>query len=426
MHWPLSRPSNYDEPIMPPPPGAVQSPAPFKVFYSYARKDADLRQALAKHLTPLRDEGLITDWYDDGVELGQDFNAEIRAKLEEADLILLLVDVDFLSSEYIKTHELPVALEREKEGRARVVPILVDYFENWRRHVLFANRQSPVSGGTGIKQRRGRNLALAKVAEGIRVVVEKWRKEPGVVIDPGPIPPSPRPCHIAFVYKPPFDDALFQTIRTNPFKDHFDPADADQNGDVRASLWLPNTSELRGDLPSYTTMVAVCDAGGPSDMTAVPTEVQEYYKLPVSELKPEQREGFAEVAGKVLSGTLVVVAAVPRLLLGNRVGSAALAYQVLLNLMLVPLASGLAALHFRQIRLQLNRTDPKSEFPVAHAKKVLRTQFGAGQFDVVQPKPADPEYFHLYAAQFVRWAANRHFNYATSDWLDRLQEKYFA
>lgn len=96
-----------------------------ELFYSYAHCDEPLCQQLQKHLTALKRSGLITDWYDRKIEPGAEWAAEIQHAMERAGIILLLISADFLASQYIFEVELPFALQRQKEGRARVIPILL-------------------------------------------------------------------------------------------------------------------------------------------------------------------------------------------------------------------------------------------------------------------------------------------------------------
>ncbi|HWE38504.1 MAG TPA: toll/interleukin-1 receptor domain-containing protein [Isosphaeraceae bacterium] len=271
--------------------GARPPSAPLKVF-SYSHKDADSMKQLRVNLDRMRDEGLIVDWHDGMIVPGADFNEEIRAKLDESDLILLLVDADFLASEYIKEHELPRALEREQQGQLRVIPVLLSYFENWRNHPLFASRQGVPSGDTGVLQRKDRRKAWALVAEGIRRAAEDWkeRKEDGgqardaqAVTDAEGAGPS-KEGRIEFVYKPPFDATLFQRIGKNPYT-IFRPNEAGEPSRVRAFLWLPPRETLLGrKLRPFTTMAVVCDAGRPelegqaSEIDADLKEVQAYYR----------------------------------------------------------------------------------------------------------------------------------------------------
>ncbi len=58
---------------------------------------------------------------------GDDFADEIDANLNVADIVLLLVSHNFISSQYCYGIEMSRALEREKAGEARVIPIILDY-----------------------------------------------------------------------------------------------------------------------------------------------------------------------------------------------------------------------------------------------------------------------------------------------------------
>ena len=98
---------------------------PLNVFYSYAHKDAKLRDELGKHLVPLKRQGFIVDWYDRNISAGKEWEQEIDTHLNTAHIILLLISHEFLASDYCYGIELKRALERHETGEARVIPILV-------------------------------------------------------------------------------------------------------------------------------------------------------------------------------------------------------------------------------------------------------------------------------------------------------------
>ncbi len=98
---------------------------PIKVFYSYSRRDEHLRAELAKHLSPLRHQGVIEDWHDREIDAGDDWEEVIRLRLSESDLVLLLISPDFLASEYCYGKELAYAMERHVSGETEIVPILL-------------------------------------------------------------------------------------------------------------------------------------------------------------------------------------------------------------------------------------------------------------------------------------------------------------
>src|SRR3989442_14799566 len=88
-----------------------------KVFYCYAREDKTLRDELDRHLSPLRRSKLIITWYDGEIAPGSEWEQEINTRLEEANLILLLVSPTFIASDYCWGKEMRRALERQKAGK---------------------------------------------------------------------------------------------------------------------------------------------------------------------------------------------------------------------------------------------------------------------------------------------------------------------
>ena len=95
-----------------------------RIFYSYAHEDRDLCEDVKKHLVLLQQEGAIESWFDRDIAAGADWEAEIQKRLEEADVILLLISVDFLASDYCRL-EATRALERARRGEAVVVPVIL-------------------------------------------------------------------------------------------------------------------------------------------------------------------------------------------------------------------------------------------------------------------------------------------------------------
>src|SRR2546421_1318003 len=96
-----------------------------EVFYSYAHEDETLRDELKKHLSNLKRQGVITDWYDRDISAGSEWNEEIERHLNSAKVILLLVSPDFMNSDYINDVEVKHAMERHESGEARVIPVIL-------------------------------------------------------------------------------------------------------------------------------------------------------------------------------------------------------------------------------------------------------------------------------------------------------------
>jgi hypothetical protein len=96
-----------------------------KVFLSYAPQDEPLQKEFDEHLGAVKREGLVEVWSDRQILPGSERNAEIAQRLEEADLILLLISPAFLNSIYCYEKEMRSAIEQHEAGAARVVPIIL-------------------------------------------------------------------------------------------------------------------------------------------------------------------------------------------------------------------------------------------------------------------------------------------------------------
>ena len=69
--------------------------------------------------------GFIEVWSDRAIPAGTQWEPQIWKNFLEADVILLFVSSFFFDSDYCYSKEMMQALQRHKEGQARVVPILV-------------------------------------------------------------------------------------------------------------------------------------------------------------------------------------------------------------------------------------------------------------------------------------------------------------
>jgi hypothetical protein len=95
------------------------------LFFSYSHQDEALRDELAKHLSLLERQGVLSSWHDRQIAPGSEWAGQIDHYLEQAQIILLLVSSDFLASNYCYDIELGRALERHEAGEAVVVPVIL-------------------------------------------------------------------------------------------------------------------------------------------------------------------------------------------------------------------------------------------------------------------------------------------------------------
>jgi hypothetical protein len=143
---------------------------PLSVFISYSHRDEALKQDLEDHLALLKRQGKISPWQDRQIEAGTEWNAQIRAALDSADIILLLVSPRFMSSDFCYGKEMERAMARHRNGDARVIPIILTPTD-WKG-APFDRLQVLPKDGKPVETWASRDAAFLDVVKGIRRAVE--------------------------------------------------------------------------------------------------------------------------------------------------------------------------------------------------------------------------------------------------------------
>ena len=140
------------------------------VFLSYSHKDESLKAKLEAHLSTLKNQGLIEAWHDRQIKAGDDFNSVISAELDRANIILLLVSPEFLSSRYINDVEIKRAMQRHDAGEARVIPVILRECD-WHT-APFGKLVAAPKDGKPVKSWSRVDAAFLNVVQMIRTVLQ--------------------------------------------------------------------------------------------------------------------------------------------------------------------------------------------------------------------------------------------------------------
>lgn len=98
-----------------------------KLFVSYSHQDEKPHiEEFKKHIAPLKNNGLIEEWYDRNILPGEDYQIKIDNNLDDADIICLFISANFLSSDSCKK-EKKKALELRKNRGTPVIPIILSH-----------------------------------------------------------------------------------------------------------------------------------------------------------------------------------------------------------------------------------------------------------------------------------------------------------
>ncbi len=155
--------------------GMVAPAEGIEVFFLYADVDEDKRllDKLEKHLATMQKQRLITTWNKGKLGPGEDEMSAMRAHMERAMIILLMVSSDFMAKHYLDGTEVEQAMEKRKTGTI-VIPVLLrstDY-----RGAPFDGLMPLPTNRKPIAEWSSADSALYDVTLGIREVVERLKK----------------------------------------------------------------------------------------------------------------------------------------------------------------------------------------------------------------------------------------------------------
>ncbi len=117
-----------------------------EIFISYSHENHLDQQELIKHLSVLKRIGLINDWSDKDILVGEESENKIKEKLDDADLLVLLVSAEYLASDYLNKIELTQTFKHPNEDGVRIFPVILNYCM-WKETELNAFKAVPIKGG---------------------------------------------------------------------------------------------------------------------------------------------------------------------------------------------------------------------------------------------------------------------------------------
>ena len=234
-----------------------------KLFFSYSHKDEALRDELQVHLTMLKRNGLIEPWHDRRIKVGDELDGAIDQAMTEADVILLLVSPDFLASNYCYDVEVKRAMERHKNGTARVIAVILRPCE-WEE-TPFSKLLLAPTDGKAVTMWPNRDAAFKDVTRMIREALPKVSEEIGDPLSTVPQVPledfsvsSSPPESYEHVFTPRSSNLAVRKIFTDADKDRF----LDQAFDYMARFFEGSLAELEDRHPEIEAAFKRVDAHG--------------------------------------------------------------------------------------------------------------------------------------------------------------------
>jgi internalin A len=102
------------------------APVPVRVFVSYAHDDERQLKRLDAILDVLEQQHGLASWRDKRLIAGDEWDQEIRRRLEEMDIFLFIASQTSMSRPYIRDPELKRARERHDSGEVEIVSVMLE------------------------------------------------------------------------------------------------------------------------------------------------------------------------------------------------------------------------------------------------------------------------------------------------------------
>ncbi len=156
-----------------------------KVFLSYSHRDESWKDRLCTHLGVLEAEDRLVIWNDRDIPAGSDWHKEIVEAMNAAEVAVILISANFLTSSLIRTEEVPRLLARRKQKRMVIVPVIVRSCP-WEAVEWLVGIKARPRDGRPLAARRGDRVdeALAEIAAEILELAQGGRHRSIVLEEP--------------------------------------------------------------------------------------------------------------------------------------------------------------------------------------------------------------------------------------------------
>jgi hypothetical protein len=150
-------------------------PGPIEVFCAYSHANEKQRAKMEKHISQLKNDGLISTWHDRKISAGKEWEQQIDEHLNAAKVILLLISGDFLASDYCYGVEMKRAMQRHEAGQALVIPVILRPCD-WHS-APFAKLEVLPEKAKAVTDWPTQDHAFTNIAKGLRAAIADLSKK---------------------------------------------------------------------------------------------------------------------------------------------------------------------------------------------------------------------------------------------------------
>ena len=154
-----------------------------KLFIAYSHIDETNINDFIKHIAPLKQNGLISEWYDRKIIGGEIYQDEIDKNIDTADIICLFISANFLASDSCMKEKEKAFVLKKTHG-VSVVPIILSECA-WTDIKDISTILALPTDGKPIRKFDDSNNGWNNVYNGLKSIIEKKNKEKSATITIG-------------------------------------------------------------------------------------------------------------------------------------------------------------------------------------------------------------------------------------------------
>jgi hypothetical protein len=154
-----------------------------KAFISYSHKDESYLQKLQTALAQIKRQGILQDWTDHNIDVGDRFNQKINKELNASQLFIALLSPDYIASNYCYEKEFQQAQLLEVETKIKIIPIICRPCD-WKNTPFAAFKALP-KDGKPISDWQNEDSAFFNITEMLRSLIQQPTHSTTSVSQPG-------------------------------------------------------------------------------------------------------------------------------------------------------------------------------------------------------------------------------------------------
>ena len=156
-----------------------------KLFISYSHEDESYIKEFRHHTALLRNNGLISDWYDDKTKSGDTLPDEIENNMQNSDIICLFISARYLDSIECNKEKVK-ALELRQKNNIRVIPIIL-FPCAWKDDPSISELKASPKDGKPVVEFPVRDKAWLNVYEDLKKVIKTDDEKTGTITHDKPL-----------------------------------------------------------------------------------------------------------------------------------------------------------------------------------------------------------------------------------------------